>query len=241
MRISIIFSAAFLTVLAAHQTVLAGPALTVDEDNFDFGTIPQNCKVSHVFWLRSTGDVTLEIASVVPGCGCTEAPLQKAVLSPGDSTPLEVTFSSASYLGAVVKEPVIKLKGGLPERKIRFRCNVSVNPESTYPIVIKPIAVDLTQYGATPRTEARVVIANVSAKELKISVVSGPGDPLEVELPTSVPAGQSVSGVVRLKQAGPDLKFDKAVTLKVSDEKNSRFSIPIHRGAPQMGSGGGTQ
>lgn len=238
MRISVTYGSLLFTVLWAGQSLLAGPALTISEDNFDFGTIPQNCKVSHVFWLKSTGDAALEIASVVPGCGCTEAPLQKSILPPGDSTPLEVTFSSASYVGAVLKEPSIKLKGGIPDRKLRFKCNVTVLPDSTRPLVIKPVAVDLTQFGSTPRTEARVAIANVSARDLRLTVVSAPGDPLEVELPEIIPAGQSVTGVVRLKPDGLTRQFDKAITVKVSDERNSRFSIPIHRGAPQVGSGG---
>lgn len=241
MRRPLIQAALYILITAVCQPALAGPVLTVSEDNFDFGTIPQNCRVSHTFWLRSTGNAPVEIVRVVPGCGCTEAPLQKAILPPGDSTPLVVTFSSASYLGAVVKEPIIKLKGGLPEKKLRFRCNVTVRPESTHPIVIKPVVVDLTQYGATPRTEARVVIANVSEKELRLTVVGAPGDPVEVELPATVLPGQSVTGVVRLKPSGLDMQFDKAVTLKVSDEKNSRFSIPIHRGAPQVDTNGETK
>jgi hypothetical protein len=48
-----------------QQTV--GPVLSIFEDAFDFGQVPQQAKVSHIFWLHSTGDDTLRIESVSPG------------------------------------------------------------------------------------------------------------------------------------------------------------------------------
>lgn len=44
-----------------------GAQLTIDEPEFVFGYAPQHSKVSHVFWLKSTGDDTLRILSVRPG------------------------------------------------------------------------------------------------------------------------------------------------------------------------------
>jgi len=45
----------------------AAPRLTVPESVFNFGYVPQNSTVSHVFWLYSTGDDTLKIINVAPG------------------------------------------------------------------------------------------------------------------------------------------------------------------------------
>ena len=45
----------------------SAPRLTINEPQFDFGFIPQHSKVSHVFWLHSTGDDELKILKVVPG------------------------------------------------------------------------------------------------------------------------------------------------------------------------------
>lgn len=53
-------------LLVAGQTA-AAPRLTMPETSFDFGFVPQNAKISHVFWLHSTGDDTLKIVQVVPG------------------------------------------------------------------------------------------------------------------------------------------------------------------------------
>ncbi|RKX22238.1 MAG: hypothetical protein DRP51_02780 [Candidatus Zixiibacteriota bacterium] len=48
-------------------TALADPAMTIPESVFDFGYVPQHSKISHVFWLHSTGTDTLKILKVKPG------------------------------------------------------------------------------------------------------------------------------------------------------------------------------
>lgn len=48
-------------------SAVAAPRLLIKETAFDFGYAPQNSKVSHVFWLYSTGDDTLKILKVKPG------------------------------------------------------------------------------------------------------------------------------------------------------------------------------
>ncbi|UCD16764.1 MAG: hypothetical protein JSV44_09940 [Candidatus Zixiibacteriota bacterium] len=47
--------------------VTAQPKLTIPESIFDFGFTPQNSKVSHIFWLHSTGTDSLIIEKVKPG------------------------------------------------------------------------------------------------------------------------------------------------------------------------------
>lgn len=46
---------------------VAAPRLIIPETEFDFGFVPQNAKVSHVFWLYSAGTDTLKIVKVNPG------------------------------------------------------------------------------------------------------------------------------------------------------------------------------
>ncbi len=55
------------TVILLTGGVDAAPRLTFSDSLFNFGYVPQNSKVSHVFWLYSTGDDTLRIIKVSPG------------------------------------------------------------------------------------------------------------------------------------------------------------------------------
>lgn len=54
-------------ILAMAVSVLAQPQLTIPEAEFDFGYVPQHSKISHIFWLHSTGTDTLKIVRVSPG------------------------------------------------------------------------------------------------------------------------------------------------------------------------------
>lgn len=54
-------------IMAISVPALAGPKLTIPEQEFDFGYVPQGAKIAHEFWLYSTGDDTLKILKVSPG------------------------------------------------------------------------------------------------------------------------------------------------------------------------------
>jgi hypothetical protein len=56
-----------ISFLLLVSSAAAAPRLLIKEASFDFGFAPQNSKVSHVFWLHSTGDDTLKILKVRPG------------------------------------------------------------------------------------------------------------------------------------------------------------------------------
>lgn len=45
----------------------AQPKMSIPNSIFDFGFVPQNSKISHIFWLHSTGTDTLKILKVTPG------------------------------------------------------------------------------------------------------------------------------------------------------------------------------
>ncbi|UCC45274.1 MAG: hypothetical protein JSU65_04975 [Candidatus Zixiibacteriota bacterium] len=54
----------WLVLSAAAQ---GAPRLIIDSADFNFGFVPQNSKISHIFWLKSAGDDSLKILKVVPG------------------------------------------------------------------------------------------------------------------------------------------------------------------------------
>lgn len=56
-----------VVLILSAGAVLAEPQLTIPESLFDFGLVPQNSTISHIFWLHSTGTDSLKIANVRPG------------------------------------------------------------------------------------------------------------------------------------------------------------------------------
>ena len=68
--------------------------MQLSEDYFDFGFLPGDARVSHIFWLKNVGNDSLEIKRIQPGCGCTKAPLRKRLIAVDDSAKIEIIFSS---------------------------------------------------------------------------------------------------------------------------------------------------
>ena len=67
MRRILIIISAIMMLLVISGTAIAAPRMVLPESAFDFGIVPQNAKVSHIFWIHSKGTDSLRILKVVPG------------------------------------------------------------------------------------------------------------------------------------------------------------------------------
>lgn len=215
--------------------VSAGPKLTIPETEFDFGYVPQHARVSHTYWLHSTGTDTIEIANVKPGCGCTKAPLQKSELAAGDSTALEVIFSTKTFRGPHSKWTVITSNAESSPQQVTFSANIVTNPDETYPIKISPYKFDISQFGEKERTELEFNIANVSEDDLQIRLIDINTKMFRVKLPDKIKAGQSEKGTIEISDQYVDEEFEKSLTIELSDNNKSRFTIPIKRTVRVLG------
>lgn len=227
-RTTMVSLAAWLTIAAAGSTV-AGPELTISEEVFDFGYIPQNSKVSHVFWLHNTGDQELRIAQVIPGCGCTQAPLDKQLVPPGDSAKLEIIFSSKLYFDRVVKKPAIELEGFPDPRYVEISSFVISRPDSAFPLKLEPFKLDISQYGEAVRDRAKFSMTNVSNQELAVTIIAPPDEFGVLTMPSKIGPGETVEAELVLKPERLGEELAKSFTFQVNDEHSSRYTIPIRR------------
>ncbi|MEW6051383.1 MAG: hypothetical protein AB1644_10030 [Candidatus Zixiibacteriota bacterium] len=129
----------------------------------------------------------------------------------------------------MTKRPKIQTNEGPPDKFVQISCIISTRPDSTYPLIIKPYKLDLTQFGDKVRSEIKFTIENVADKDLDLTSVYTPNELLDLTLPKLVKAGKTAEGIVKLTKAGIDQEFEKAITISVSDEKNTRFTIPVKR------------
>ncbi len=223
----ILFPAVVMLVLVG--SAWADPALTIPNSIFDFGQVPQNSKVSCTFWLYSTGTDTLKITDVKPGCGCTKTPLTKTVLTVGDSTDLEVIFSTGRRRGNQSKRPRIETNEGELAKYVQIKAEVITNPDSTFPIRIAPYKFDISQFGEKKVTERKFIIENVSERDIEISLVYMPEGIFRIDLPKKVKAGKTEGGRITLRDDALDDEFEKSITIELNDDKQTRFSIPVKR------------
>lgn len=76
------------------QQTVADP-LSVKEDIYDFGTIPQGKPVFHFFTIGNNGAVPLKLENVQASCGCTTPEWNKDPIAAGGSDKIKVGYNAA--------------------------------------------------------------------------------------------------------------------------------------------------
>lgn len=76
--------------------------IAFEETDFQFGQIPQNIPVKHVFTFTNTGKTDLVLKEVKPSCHCTTPEWTQDPIKPGEKGSITVEFD-AKAMGAFKK------------------------------------------------------------------------------------------------------------------------------------------
>ena len=215
----------------------AAPKAEISESTFDFGFAPQGSKLSHKYWIHATGTEDLKITKVVPGCGCTKAPPEKDIVAVGDSTWLEIIFSSKKYTSKITKRPKFYTNEGKAAKKVSFTAHIVSPNDVTSPLVINPFKVNLSKQSdfhlanskinTNEDNNGMVEVTNNSDTDLSIKIVDIDTANFNVDLPQLIHAGETVQGTIYLQNVKSEKSFQKSLTIEVNDEKKTRFTIPV--------------
>jgi hypothetical protein len=211
---------------------VGGAKLVIPETMFDYGYTPQDTKVSHVYWLKNDGTDTLRLADVRPGCGCTKAPLKTNRLPPGDSTDVEVIFSTGKFSGKVHKSASVIVDGPGTELPIlEFTASPTPVPDSLRPLTFSPPLLTLDNLGklqSSPTWDFAVSVRNHSDHDLSIRQVSPSPLHVSVDLPRgAIRPGTDMTLHVKVDPAVADTTMSKSLTFEVSDSSHTRYTLPI--------------
>ena len=119
-------------------------ALDATGTRFDFGYVPFNTTVKHRATLFNQCDSVVNITRVVPGCGCTQIPLKRKVLAPGDSVEVEMLFETGKiHPGLFEKAPVIYTDNRETPRVTFHIYGFNLQPDDVQPkITVLPQTID---------------------------------------------------------------------------------------------------
>jgi hypothetical protein len=87
----------------AQASSAPGPIIEVDKVLFDFGRISVGEKARHTYIITNTGDATLQITNVHPGCHCTTAGDWTHTIEPGKTGSIPVQFDSTGFSGNITR------------------------------------------------------------------------------------------------------------------------------------------
>jgi len=151
------------------------------------------------------------------------------VLPVGDSAKLEIIFDTKTYKSKVSKRPKIQTNEGPPDKMVTITATITPRPDSTYPVVITPYKIDMSQFSDKVIDEAEFTINNVSEQVLDISMIAYAKDYFSVEFPDKIQPGKSASGKIKINKDYLAKSFDKSFTFELNDQQTSRFTVPVKR------------
>lgn len=104
----------------------AGPTTTLafDENSFDFGTVTEGEKVSHVYKFKNTGNEPLVISNAKGSCGCTVPQWPKTPIAPGEDGEIRVEFNSKGKPGKQTKRVTVTANTNPPQTFLTITGNV---------------------------------------------------------------------------------------------------------------------
>ncbi|MFH1687889.1 MAG: DUF1573 domain-containing protein [bacterium] len=151
------------------------------------------------------------------------------MLAVGDSTRLEIIFSTKTYSRLMKKNPRITTNEGPPDKTVTIETNVVARPDSTYPAIVDPYKLDMSQFSEKKVQEKEFEITNVSDVPLEVTLIAAPVDLMKIELPERLEPGQSGKGRITLRDSAMEESFEKSFTFELSDDEHSRFTVPVKR------------
>lgn len=215
---------------AIPSTRTVNARLEVLEKEFRFGYTPQEAKISHNYWIRNIGPDTVHLQDVSPGCACTKAPLKTNVLGPGDSTDIEITFSTVSYNGTARKSATIIADVPHLIPRLSFVAYPRSNLDSLTPFVVAPVRVDLDSLKDQTAGSVEVRVKNTSTEPIRLKLVSAPDKWFAIDVPGGMIApGAEETVSVRITGEIANELINKSFTLEASDRDMTRFTVPIQK------------
>ena len=219
----------------AKANAVPQSAIEVSQPDFEFGRVAQGTSVSHTFWMKNTGDSNVFINDIKPGCGCTKAPFKAQDLAPGESTHVELIFSSGHYGSHVTKNAHIlsNESGNVPD--LKFHADVRPRPmmDSLDVFAVTPCLVDLDN-NKDPNDHAleyHLSLINRSDQDLSFRLVDQPTGLVDLDFPAgqTVHPGETVKIAARFDKAVASEVFTKSFTIEASDKDHTRLTVPISK------------
>ena len=171
-RIIVMLWILFLLASNINGQDTKAPKIFIEERIWNFGTIKQHSKVTHIFKVQNRGNTDLIITRLRTTCGCTAAIISERRIAPGDSGEIKVTFSSERRIGKQLKHVYVQSNDpNEPVLKLTVKGEVEVGPSPK--IEVYPDEIDLGMILPTGKYQETLNIKNIGRADLVIDEIKG--------------------------------------------------------------------
>jgi len=198
-----------------------------DTTEFNFGIIPANTVVTHVYSLTNAGGDSVVIEDIRAHCGCTKIPLTIHVIGAGKTAPIELRFNSKGYRGKSRKSASVRLDAGGGKKvseKIFFSAytdTAAIAFSSGQIAVSEPIIV----FDDSVK-KIELEISNRLAASRKLVIVDYQADRIGISWEKKL-LGPKEKTILVIERKVPTNKLFASITMEMKGYNNSRITIPV--------------
>jgi hypothetical protein len=158
--------------------------------------------------------------------------LDKKELAVGDSTRVELIFSTGHYSSSVRKSARIMCNSAGTIPRLTVAADVRKNMDSLETYTVEPYKIDLDLDRPEDQKhewEYEFVLKNLSDTELSFTIISKPDGYCEIDFPEGkgIKPGKDKKFKIKFEKDIADDIFAKSFTIEASDEKQTRMTIPF--------------
>lgn len=169
-----------------------GPRIQFDSLNYEFGTVRAGTKVRHDFVFTNTGDATLEIKGVQPGCHCTTVGDWTHQVEPGKTGVIPIQFDSTGMGGQIYRAPTVTCNDKHQQTvRIQLHGMISKPVDFSPSYVFMNIGPDASQ-----ETNGVIHITNNEDQPLLLAQPTSSQPAFTAELRTNIP-GKSYDVIIK--------------------------------------------
>ena len=160
-----------LTVLAVSP-VWSGVGkhgkIMVEDSTWDFGYVPIDYKLIHIYKIKNEGDGDLHITKMIPNCDCTIAISSDTLIKPDSAIDIKIVFDTKNYYGQ--NNRMVTVHSDDPENPIidlEYSSNIGLFPKF---FLVEPRSLFFLR-GHASKT---VKLSNLSDNDLEFTLETEP-------------------------------------------------------------------
>jgi len=212
--------------LLAAVLVICAPAHAAGtavfrETTYDFGTVKQGQKVTHVFPVRNTGDTPVTIERVelqMPGVTARFRPL----IAPGDEGKITLEWDTSHVTGVVEEEATVRF-GADSQSPATLSVKGVVKP----PLEILPFPAIFLGAFQGEKVERKLRIVNNEQQAIAISLAAAPGNHFVASIKPIEP-GKVYELTTQVTPTALPGHYDEQLSLATNNPKLSQVIVPVH-------------
>ncbi len=198
----------------------ATPKIEFATPTYEFGTVTAGTKVMHDFVFTNTGNATLTITSVNPGCGCTTIHDWTHTVEPGQTGVIPIQFDSTHFHGTVNKTPSITCND--PAHAVVV---LQLHGSIFQAVEVSPPYVSLNLGPDSDGVASSVIhITNHDTEPITVSEPESSASTITVELITNVP-GKSFDLLIKTVPPGDRTNRQAFITAKTTSKSMPQVSV----------------